>query len=100
MNDIVAYLGAYTIYFVGLIAGVLHIARHYDDEKLDNLHKKIRYFIHGIIGSMFFTYVIFEILLYFGFNERVSVAMAGGVAYLGAEKVSDILEDFLKKKGR
>ena len=52
----------------------------------------------GILGSMFITWLGYELFLFVGLPERLCVALGGLLAYLGADKIADIFEAILSRK--
>ncbi|ANT42985.1 putative holin [Helicobacter phage Pt5322G] len=69
------------------------------NEDFRNKAEKMIYFIQGVGSSMLITWISYEIADYF-FNLPTSlcVAISGGVGYLGAESVSSLALDSLKKR--
>ncbi|MGL2517303.1 holin [Helicobacter pylori] len=84
---------------IGLFVGLLYVLRSFRNEEFKNRLEKIIYIIQGVGSSMLVTWISFEIVDYF-FNLPMSlcVAISGGVGYLGAESVSSIALDGLKKR--
>lgn len=84
---------------IGLFVGVLYVFRSMRNEAFRNRTEKAIYFIQGVGSSMLVTWVSYEITDYF-FNLPTSlcVAISGGVGYLGAESVSALALDSLKKR--
>ncbi|MFP6230244.1 phage holin family protein [Helicobacter pylori] len=84
---------------VGLFVGFLYVLRSISNENFRNKTEKIFYIIQGVGSSMLITWISFEITEYF-FNLPTSlcVAIGGGVGYLGAESVSALALDSLKKR--
>ncbi|MGL2881119.1 holin [Helicobacter pylori] len=84
---------------IGLFVGVLYVFRSIRNEDFKNKSEKVIYFIQGVGSSMLLTWISYEITEYF-FNLPTSlcVAISGGVGYLGAESVSALALDSLKKR--
>ncbi|MGL2844224.1 holin [Helicobacter pylori] len=84
---------------IGLTVGVLYALRSLRDENFKSRNEKIIYFIQGVGSSMLITWISYEITDYF-FNLPTSlcVAISGGMGYLGAESVSALALDSLKKR--
>ncbi|GAA7075550.1 holin [Helicobacter pylori] len=84
---------------VGLFVGLLYVLRSMRNEDFKNKTEKLFYIIQGVGSSMLITWISYEIAVYF-FDLPVSlcVAISGGVGYLGAESVSSLALDSLKKR--
>ncbi|WP_187849196.1 phage holin family protein [Helicobacter pylori] len=84
---------------IGLFVGVLYVLRSIRSEHFKNRIEKVFYVIQGVGSSMLVTWISYEITDYF-FNLPTSlcVAISGGVGYLGAESVSSLALDSLKKR--
>ncbi len=82
-----------------MFVGFLYILRSIRNEDFKNKTEKLFYIIQGIGSSMLITWISYEITDYF-FNLPTSlcVAISGGVGYLGAESVSTLALDSLKKR--
>ncbi|WRC95779.1 phage holin family protein [Helicobacter pylori] len=96
ISKIIPYLLVITI---GLFVGVLYVFRSIRNEEFKNKTEKLIYIIQGLGSSMLITWISYEITDYF-FNLPTSlcVAISGGVGYLGAESVSALALDSLKKR--
>ncbi len=79
--------------------GVLYVLRSMKNEHFKNKTEKLFYTVQGVGSSMLITWISYEIANYF-FNLPTSlcIAISGGVGYLGAESVSALALDSLKKK--
>lgn len=100
MNDYVFFSIAYMpIIIIGFIVAFL-IFFDPKNQDLENksLKKKIRIFIHSFILSTFISFIAFEIFIYLLFPLSLSVALSGGVAYFGTDKINSIIEKVLKSK--
>ncbi|MFP5952590.1 holin [Helicobacter pylori] len=84
---------------IGLFVGVLYVLRSIRNEEFKNKTEKVIYMIQGVGSSMLVTWISYEITGYF-FNLPASlcVAISGGIGYLGAESVSALALDSLKKR--
>ncbi|MGN8501535.1 holin [Helicobacter pylori] len=84
---------------VGVFVGFLYVFRSIRNEDFKNRSEKAVYIIQGVGSSMLITWISYEITDYF-FNLPTSlcVAISGGVGYLGAESVSALALDSLKKR--
>ncbi|GAA7387155.1 hypothetical protein BD0137_14990 [Helicobacter pylori] len=84
---------------IGLFVGLLYVLRSIRNEEFKNKIEKLLYIIQGVGSSMLITWISYEITDYF-FNLPTSlcVAISGGMGYLGAESVSALVLDSLKKR--
>ncbi len=84
---------------IGLLVGFLYVLRSIRSEDFKNKTEKVIYIVQGVGSSMLTTWISYEIANYF-FNLPTSlcVAISGGVGYLGAESVSVLFLDSLKKR--
>ncbi|WP_101021838.1 holin [Helicobacter pylori] len=96
ISKIISYL---LMMLIGVFVGVLYVLRSIRDEEFKNKTEKLLYIIQGVGSSMLITWVSYEITDYF-FNLPMSlcIAISGGVGYLGAESVSALALDSLKKR--
>ncbi|GAA7813237.1 hypothetical protein HpMS14_14940 [Helicobacter pylori] len=87
------------IAIIGVFVGFLYILKSIRSEEFKNKTEKLIYIIQGVGSSMLVTWISYEIMDYF-FTLPISlcIAVSGGVGYLGAESVSSIVLDGLKKK--
>ncbi|QEE97094.1 holin [Helicobacter pylori] len=84
---------------VGLFVGILYVLRGIRNEDFKNKTEKSIYITQGVGSSMLITWVNYEIMDYFfQFPQSLCVAVSGGVGYLGAERVSGVVLDSLKKR--
>ncbi|GAA8996084.1 hypothetical protein BTM275_09820 [Helicobacter pylori] len=84
---------------VGLFVGFLYIFRSIRNEDFKNKTEKVLYIIQGVGSSMLITWISYEIADYFfHLPTSLCVAISGGVGYLGAESVSALALDSLKKR--
>ncbi len=84
---------------IGLFVGSLYVLRSIRKEDFKNKTERLSYIIQGVGSSMLVTWISFEITDYF-FNlpKSLCVAISGGFGYLGAESVSTLVLDSLKKR--
>ncbi|WRG79341.1 phage holin family protein [Helicobacter pylori] len=89
----------FLVLMIGLFVGFLYVSRSIRIENFKNKTEKVVYIIQGVGSSMLTTWISYEIADYF-FNLPTSlcVAISGGVGYLGAESVSTLALDSLKKR--
>ncbi|GAA8327158.1 hypothetical protein HpNP14_14720 [Helicobacter pylori] len=89
----------FLIMTIGLFVGVLYVLRSIRDEDFKNKTEKVIYIIQGVGSSMLVTWISYEITNYFFYLPiSLCVAISGGVGYLGAESVSTLVLDSLKKR--
>ncbi|WP_219032243.1 holin [Helicobacter pylori] len=84
---------------IGLFVGFLYVLRSMRNESFKDKTERLFYIIQGTGSSMLTTWISYEITDYF-FNLPTSlcVAISGGVGYLGAESLSVLVLDILKKR--
>ncbi|RKV12728.1 holin [Helicobacter pylori] len=89
----------FLVSLLGFFVGILYVLRSIRNEDFKNKTEKLIYIAQGVGSSMLITWISFEITDYF-FNLPLSlcVAISGGMGYLGAESVSALALDSLKKK--
>ncbi|WQZ14232.1 phage holin family protein [Helicobacter pylori] len=89
----------FLVMMIGVFVGFLYVFRSIRNEEFKNRTEKVFYIIQGVGSSMLITWISYEITEYF-FNLPTSlcVAISGGVGYLGAESVSALALDSLKKR--
>ncbi|WQX77905.1 phage holin family protein [Helicobacter pylori] len=84
---------------IGLFVGCLYVLRSIRNEDFKNKAEKVIYITQGVGSSMLITWISYEITDYFfQLPQSLCVAISGGVGYLGAESVSSIALDSLKKR--
>ncbi|MUU54821.1 holin [Helicobacter pylori] len=84
---------------IGLFVGFLYALRSIRNEDFKNTTEKVIYFIQGVGSSMLITWISYEITDYFfQLPQSLCVAISGGMGYLGAESVSALALDSLKKR--
>ncbi|PUD34776.1 phage holin family protein [Helicobacter pylori] len=84
---------------IGLLVGFLYVFRSIRNEDFRNRTEKVIYFIQGVGSSMLLTWISYEITDYFfQLPQSLCVAIGGGVGYLGAESMSALALDSIKKR--
>ncbi|MCQ2694772.1 phage holin family protein [Helicobacter pylori] len=84
---------------IGLLVGVLYVLRSIRNETFKSRTEKAIYLIQGVGSSMLITWISYEIMEYFfQLPQSLCIAISGGVGYLGAESVSSIALDSIKKR--
>ncbi|GAA9865801.1 hypothetical protein VN0637_11580 [Helicobacter pylori] len=82
-----------------LFVGFLYVFRTIRNECFKNKTEKMIYVIEGVGSSMLATWISYEIMDYFFIlPTSLCVAIGGGIGYLGAESVSNLVLDYLKKR--
>ncbi|GAA7454629.1 hypothetical protein HpBHB49_15700 [Helicobacter pylori] len=89
----------FLVIMIGLFVGLLYVFKSIRNEEFKNKVEKVLYIIQGIGSSMLVTWISYEITDYF-FNlpDSLCIAISGGIGYLGAESVSALALDSLKKR--
>ncbi|GAA9682006.1 hypothetical protein HpVH33_14500 [Helicobacter pylori] len=97
--EISKFIPYFLVLIIGLFVGFLYILRAIRTENFKNSTERLLYIIQGVGSSMLVTWISYEITDYF-FNlpSSLCVAISGGVGYLGAESVSILVLDSLKKR--
>ncbi|MFP6297855.1 holin [Helicobacter pylori] len=97
--EISKFIPYFLVLTIGLFVGLLYVLRSIRNEDFKNKSEKVVFIIQGVGSSMLITWISYEIMDYF-FNLPTSlcVAISGGVGYLGAESVSALVLDSLKKR--
>ncbi|MGL2713447.1 holin [Helicobacter pylori] len=97
--EISKYIPYLLVVVIGVFVGFLYVLKNIKNENFKNKTEKVIYFIQGVGSSMLLTWISYEITDYF-FNlpSSLCVAISGGAGYLGAESVSALVLDSLKKK--
>ncbi|GAA7140067.1 hypothetical protein ID0308_06430 [Helicobacter pylori] len=84
---------------IGLFVGFLYVLRSINRQEFKNKTERLFYIIQGVGSSMLITWISYEIMNYFfDFPNSLCIAISGGVGYLGAESVSALVLDSLKKR--
>ncbi len=87
------------VLIMGLFVGFLYVFRSMRNENFKSKAEKIIYIIQGVGSSMLVTWISYEITGYF-FNlpDSLCISVSGGVGYLGAESLSALALDSIKKR--
>lgn len=97
--EVSKFIPYFLVLIVGLFVGILYIFRSIRNEEFKSQIEKVIYIIQGIGSSMLITWISYEIVDYFfNFPDSLCVAVSGGIGYLGAESVSTLVLDSLKKR--
>ncbi|GAA8328985.1 hypothetical protein HpHA55_22520 [Helicobacter pylori] len=89
----------FLLVMTGLFVGLLYVLRSIRNEDFNNKTERLFYIIQGVGSSMLITWISYEITDYFfNFPMSLCVAISGGIGYLGAESVSVLVLDSLKKR--
>ncbi|GAA6901416.1 hypothetical protein HpHNI81_06970 [Helicobacter pylori] len=84
---------------IGLFVGFLYILKSIRREEFKNKTEKLLYIIQGMGSSMLATWISYEIMDYFfNFPNSLCIAISGGIGYLGAESVSALALESIKKR--
>ncbi|EJB60511.1 hypothetical protein [Helicobacter pylori] len=87
------------VLMIGLFVGILYVLRSMKNEHFKSRSEVIIYIVQGMGSSALTTWISFEITDYFfTFPLSLCVAISGGVGYLGAESLSVLVLDSLKKR--
>ncbi len=97
--EVSKFIPYFLVLIIGLFVGFLYVLKSIKNESFKTKTERLLYIIQGVGSSMLVTWISYEITDYF-FNLPMSlcVAISGGVGYLGAETVSALALDSLKKK--
>ncbi|AGL67314.1 holin [Helicobacter pylori UM299] len=97
--EISKFISYLLVIAIGVFVGFLYVFRSIKNENFKNKTEKVFYIIQGVGSSMLITWIGYEIMDYF-FNLPTSlcVAVGGGFGYLGAESVSVLVLENLKKR--
>ncbi|ANT42582.1 phage holin family protein [Helicobacter pylori] len=97
--EISKFIPYFLVVLIGLFVGFLYALRNIKSEEFKNKTERLLYFIQGVGSSMLITWVSYEITEYFfNFPTSLCIAISGGIGYLGAESVSALALDSLKKR--
>ncbi|MFP6193189.1 holin [Helicobacter pylori] len=84
---------------IGFFVGLLYVFRSIRNENFKNKTERVIYIIQGMGSSMLVTWISYEVTDYFfNFPNSLCIAISGGIGYLGAESVSALVLDSLKKR--
>ncbi|GAA9357323.1 hypothetical protein UBN96_05780 [Helicobacter pylori] len=89
----------FLVIMIGLFVGLLYVFKSIRNEEFKNKTERLLYIIQGVGSSMLITWISYEMMNYFfNFPNSLCIAISGGVGYLGAESVSALALDSLKKR--
>ncbi|GAA9839732.1 hypothetical protein VN0561_08690 [Helicobacter pylori] len=89
----------FLVIMIGLFVGLLYVLKSIRNEEFKNKAEKVLYVIQGVGSSMLVTWISYEITDYFfDLPHSLCIAISGGAGYLGAESVSALVIDSLKKR--
>lgn len=97
--EVSKFIPYFLVLTIGLFVGFLYVLKSIKNEDFKNKSERLLYIIQGVGSSMLVTWISYEITDYF-FNLPISlcVAISGGFGYLGAESLSALVLDSLKKR--
>lgn len=97
--EISKFMTYFLVLTIGLFVGILYVLRSMKSEHFKSRVEIIIYIAQGMGSSALITWISFEITDYFfNFPLSLCVAISGGVGYLGAESLSALVLDSLKKR--
>ncbi|QQW78783.1 holin [Helicobacter pylori] len=97
--EVVKFVPYLLVMMTGLFVGFLYVLRSIKNEEFKNKTERVFYVIQGIGSSMLITWISYEITDYFfSLPTSLCISISGGVGYLGAESVSALALDSLKKR--
>ncbi|ANT43161.1 putative holin [Helicobacter phage PtB89G] len=97
--EVSKFIPYFLVGMIGLFVGILYVLRSIRNEDFKNKTEKLLYITQGVGSSMLITWISYEITDYFfQLPQSLCVAISGGIGYLGAESVSNIALDSLKKR--
>ncbi|WRD49111.1 holin [Helicobacter pylori] len=97
--EVSKFIPYFLVLTVGLFVGFLYVFRSMRNQDFKDSFDKAIYIIQGVGSSMLITWISYEIANYFfSLPTSLCVAISGGVGYLGAESVSALALDSLKKR--
>ncbi|GHP63234.1 hypothetical protein VN0229_08170 [Helicobacter pylori] len=97
--EVSKFIPYFLVLMIGLFVGFLYVLRSIKTENFKNKTEKMIYIIQGVGSSMLITWISYEITDYFfQLPQSLCVAISGGIGYLGAESVSALVLDSLKKR--
>ncbi|WP_187834663.1 phage holin family protein [Helicobacter pylori] len=93
------FIPYFLVGLIGFFVGFLYVLRSIRKEEIKTKTEKLFYFVQGVGSSMLITWISYEITEYFfSLPTSLCIAISGGVGYLGAESVSALALDSLKKR--
>ncbi|GAA8784010.1 hypothetical protein DUHN20_12690 [Helicobacter pylori] len=97
--EISKFIPYFLVLMIGCFVGILYILKSIKNENFKNKTQRFFYIIQGIGSSMLVTWISYEITdFFFNLPHSLCVAISGGVGYLGADSVSALALDSLKKR--
>ncbi|WQU95913.1 phage holin family protein [Helicobacter pylori] len=97
--EISKFMPYFLVLTIGLFVGILYVLKSMKNEHFKSRSEIIIYIAQGMGSSALITWISFEIMDYFfNFPLSLCVAISGGIGYLGAESVSALVLDSLKKR--
>lgn len=92
-------------YWLCCVCFIAALTSTYEKQKLDGFKgiTRLKRLLSALSSSMLAGYVSFEFALYFIQNERLSVAIAGIGAYVGAEmleKLQNLIFTYIERKSK
>ncbi|TPH55819.1 holin [Helicobacter pylori] len=97
--EVSKFIPYFLLLTVSLFVGFLYVLRSIKNEEFKNKTEKVIYIIQGVGSSMLVTWISYEIMdHFFNLPDSLRIAISGGVGYLGAESVSALVLDSLKKR--
>ncbi|GAA9894024.1 hypothetical protein VN0768_05560 [Helicobacter pylori] len=97
--EVSKFIPYFLVLMIGLFVGFLYVLKSIRNECFKNNTERLFYIIQGVGSSMLITWISYEIMDYFlNLPTSLCVALSGGVGYLGAESVSALVIDSLKKR--
>ncbi len=97
--EVSKFIPYFLVVMIGLFVGALYVLRSIKNEDFKSKTEKVFYIIQGVGSSMLITWISYEITDYFfKLPTSLCVAIGGGIGYLGAESVSALALDSLKKR--
>lgn len=86
------------VIIMSIIMGFLTALKLYDTEERHDKARFFRRLIIATVGSMFLTFLFYEISCYFGLPNSLSVMLGGGAGFLGSDTLSRIAIKWLENK--
>lgn len=86
------------VFIMSLIMAFLTALRFYNSEEKQDKSLFFRELIIETIGSMFLTFLFYEICIYFGLPHTLSVMLGGGAGFLGIKTLRAIAIKWLENK--
>lgn len=97
--EIYKFIPYLLVLIIGLFVGILYVLRSMRNEHFKSRAEIIIFIAQGMGSSALITWISFEITDYFfNFPLSLCIAISGGVGYLGAESLSILVLDSLKKR--